>query len=107
MTPLSDAGPEGYYLHGWEKQFKFLSTKWEKVSQADRIAQVMWRGRTIDKEFPGRDALRRAASFAFQRHAFCESCMLAISHMSSFATAILSRIAWTHLKPINLWRNDL
>lgn len=52
------AGPEGYYLHGWEKQFKFLSTKWEKVSQADRIAQVMWRGRTIDKEFPERDALR-------------------------------------------------
>ena len=51
-------GPEGYYLHGWEKQFKFLSTKWEKVSQADRIAQVMWRGRTIDKEFPERDALR-------------------------------------------------
>ena len=52
------AGPEGYYLHGWEKQFKFLSTKWEKVSQADRIAQVMWRGRTIDTEFPERDAMR-------------------------------------------------
>ena len=51
-------GPEGYYLHGWEKQFKFLSTKWEKVSLADRIAQVMWRGRTMDKEFPNRDELR-------------------------------------------------
>lgn len=55
------SGPEGYYLHGWEKQFKFLSTKWEKVSQADRIAQVMWRGRTIDKEFPERDALRQVS----------------------------------------------
>ncbi len=52
------AGPEGYYLHGWEKQFKFLSTKWEKVSQVDRIPQVMWRGRTVDPEFPDRDLLR-------------------------------------------------
>ena len=51
-------GRRGYYLHGWEKQFNFLSTKWEKVSLADRIAQVMWRGRTMDKEFPNRDELR-------------------------------------------------
>ena len=43
------------------KDYFFLNTKlpkWEKVSQADRIAQVMWRGRTIDKEFPERDAMR-------------------------------------------------
>ena len=57
---LSSAGKDGQYLHGWERQFDFLSSKWAGIPQSERIAQAMWRGRTEDAEFPKRDAMRCA-----------------------------------------------
>ena len=56
------AGSDGQYLHGWEQQFDFLSTKWADVPQAQRRPQAMWRGRTEDPDFPKRDELRRAST---------------------------------------------
>ena len=55
---LCTAGTDKQYLHGWERQFQFLFSKWAAVPQSDRIPQVMWRGRTEDAEFPKRDAMR-------------------------------------------------
>lgn len=55
---MCSAGTDGQYLHGWERQFDFLSSKWAGVPQSDRLPQVMWRGRTEDAEFPKRDAMR-------------------------------------------------
>lgn len=54
------AGFKGELLHGWEKQFGFLSAKWRDTDFAERQAQVIWRGRTEDKEYPKRDELRYA-----------------------------------------------
>ena len=52
------AGTDKQYLHGWERQFQFLASKWAGVAQSERVPQVMWRGRTEDAEFPKRDAMR-------------------------------------------------
>lgn len=54
------AGSDGQYLHGWEQQFGFLSTKWADVPVLQRVPQAMWRGRTEDPDFPKRDELRSA-----------------------------------------------
>ena len=58
VPAMCSAGTDGQYLHGWERQFDFLSSKWAGVPQSDRLPQVMWRGRTEDAEFPKRDAMR-------------------------------------------------
>ncbi|EIE18997.1 hypothetical protein COCSUDRAFT_54837 [Coccomyxa subellipsoidea C-169] len=50
---------DGLLLFGWEKQFKLLSEKWREKEIASRKPQVIWRGRTEDKEYPKRDELRR------------------------------------------------
>lgn len=44
---------------GWTVQQQYTTQKWANMTLLDRVPQVMWRGRTYDPEFPGRDALRR------------------------------------------------
>ena len=52
------ADEDGLLLFGWEKQFALLSGKWKQIDIASRVPQVVWRGRTEDKEYPKRDELR-------------------------------------------------
>ena len=54
----TDLDEDGLLLFGWEKQFKLLSEKWREKEIASRKPQVIWRGRTEDKEYPKRDELR-------------------------------------------------
>ncbi len=51
------ADEDGLLLFGWEKQFTLLSEKWKEMDIASRVPQVVWRGRTEDKEYPKRDEL--------------------------------------------------
>lgn len=52
--------PWGNPAHGWPAQASVLLTKYANVSLASRLPQAMWRGRTMDSNYPHRDALRRA-----------------------------------------------
>ncbi|CAL5226901.1 g9774 [Coccomyxa viridis] len=52
-------GWDGQPAHGWEKQFSFLTEKYQDLDLNDRKPQVIWRGRTEDREYPKRDELRR------------------------------------------------
>lgn len=52
------AGWDGQPAHGWEKQFSFLTEKYQDLDLNDRKPQVIWRGRTEDREYPKRDELR-------------------------------------------------
>lgn len=51
-------GWDGQPAHGWEKQFDFLTEKYQDLDLSNRKAQVIWRGRTEDREYPKRDELR-------------------------------------------------
>ena len=52
------AGWDGQPAHGWEAQYHFLTEKYQDVDLSNRKPQVIWRGRTEDREYPKRDELR-------------------------------------------------
>jgi hypothetical protein len=80
------AGGAGELLHGWEKQFDFLAAKWADVDLAERRPQVIWRGRTEDKEYPKRDELR------------CCPCLPSLPSLPSLACAVSPYKGVAHAK---------
>ncbi len=62
MVTMSEAfiyaGWDGQPAHGWEKQYSFLTEKYQDLELSSRKPQVIWRGRTEDREYPKRDEQR-------------------------------------------------